>query len=220
MGDMRSFLKPVTTMRGICRVTFGRVAIGTKLGPRKKMRTPRLRTVLIRSNGKAFHSAIYRFPILKANCTRWTIRSSMAKLRSCRCSDLGVPIAMMHHSSSAQLQEEYGDRGLSIVGLAFELTGDFERGKSQIEKYKTRTGCGYPILIAGLSDKKKAAEKLNLLNEVKSYPTSIFLNSDNRPIAIHSGFSGPATGDAYAHLQGRFRKIIEEALSKSSRAEK
>lgn len=114
-----------------------------------------------------------------------------------------------------QLQKEYGDRGLSIIGLAFELTGDFERDKLQIERYKQRTGATYPILIAGLSDKKKAAEKLKLLNEVKSYPTSIFLDSDNNPIAIHSGFTGPATGEAYTQLQGKFRKIIEEAIEKN-----
>lgn len=114
-----------------------------------------------------------------------------------------------------QLQKEYGDRGLSIVGLAFELTGDFERDKLQIERYKQRTGATYPILIAGLSNKKKAAEKLKLLNEVKSYPTSIFLDSENNPIAIHSGFTGPATGEAYIRLQEKFRKIIEEAIEKT-----
>ncbi len=113
----------------------------------------------------------------------------------------------------SQLQEDYADRGLSIVGLAFELTGDFERDKLQIKEYRKRTGCTYPILIAGLSDKKKAAKQLKLLDEVKSYPTSIFLDANNKPIAIHSGFSGPATGDAYLQLQRRFRKIIEEAVA-------
>jgi thiol-disulfide isomerase/thioredoxin len=113
----------------------------------------------------------------------------------------------------SQLQADYADKGLSIVGLAFEITGDFERDKLQIQEYRKRTGCTYPILIAGLSEKKKAAGKLKLLDKVKSYPTSIFLDANNQPIAIHSGFSGPATGDAYLQLQQRFRGIIEDAVS-------
>ena len=112
-----------------------------------------------------------------------------------------------------ELKNKYEKKGLTIVGLAFELTGDFDRDREQILRYKKRTGANYPILVAGIADKAEATKQLRILSKVKSYPTTIFLNKDDKPIAIHSGFSGPATGDAYLNLKRRFQKIIEKQLS-------
>lgn len=111
-----------------------------------------------------------------------------------------------------ELRKEYGSKGLSVVGLAFELTKSPERNSTQIKRYRQRTGASYPILIAGLADKSKATEQLQILSRVKSYPTTIFLDDKDRPIAIHSGFSGPATGDEYDSLKRKFRKIIDRQL--------
>lgn len=111
-----------------------------------------------------------------------------------------------------ELQKDYQEKGLSIVGLAFELTADPERSRRQIKNYRQRTGAQYPILIAGLADKETATKQLKILSRVKSYPTTIFLDKSDRPIAIHSGFTGPATGQAYELLKKRFRMIIEKQL--------
>jgi thiol-disulfide isomerase/thioredoxin len=111
-----------------------------------------------------------------------------------------------------ELQQEFGDQGLSIVGLAFELTGDFDRDTQQLLKYRKRTGASYPILLAGLADKTKATEKIKILSRVKSFPTTIFLDQDDQPLAVHSGFSGPATGAAHVRLKKRFRTIVQNEL--------
>ncbi|MEZ6164773.1 MAG: hypothetical protein R3B67_10090 [Phycisphaerales bacterium] len=37
----------------------------------------------------------------------------------------------------------------------------------------------------------------------------MFLNSDNEVQAVYSGFSGPATGDAYTEQRLRFEALIE-----------
>ena len=112
----------------------------------------------------------------------------------------------------SELQKAYAPKGLSVVGLAFELSKDPTRNAEQIERYRKRTGASYPILIAGIADKSTATKQLRILSRVKSYPTTIFLDSKDRPIAIHSGFTGPATGEAYEELKRRFRKIIERQL--------
>lgn len=112
----------------------------------------------------------------------------------------------------AELERRFGGQGLSIMGLAFELTGDFDVDRRQVKRYAERHGTSYPILIAGLSDKKKASEKLPILDRVRSYPTTIFLDRENRIRAVHTGFSGPATGVEYERLQERFELLIAELL--------
>ncbi|MCR9200526.1 MAG: TlpA family protein disulfide reductase [Planctomycetaceae bacterium] len=112
----------------------------------------------------------------------------------------------------SQLQTRFGDQGLSILGLAFELTGDFERDRQQVQRYAKRHRTGYPILIAGLSDKAKASKRLPILDRVRSYPTTIFLDRDNHIRAVHTGFSGPATGGEYDRLRERFELLITELL--------
>ncbi len=110
------------------------------------------------------------------------------------------------------LHERYGERGLSIVGLAFEMTGDFERDAEQVRVYSEHHGIRYPILIAGTSDKAEASKAFPLIERVKSYPTTIFMDGDGNVHTVYSGFSGPATGEAYARLQTLFESTIEELL--------
>lgn len=111
-----------------------------------------------------------------------------------------------------RLQREYGPRGLSIVGLAFELTGDPARDGAQVRRYAERHGVTWPLLLAGLSDKAKATASLGLLDRVQAFPTTIFLDAAGGVRAVHTGFNGPATGAAYAEQQAEFVRVIEELL--------
>ncbi|MEM9944339.1 MAG: TlpA disulfide reductase family protein, partial [Planctomycetota bacterium] len=97
----------------------------------------------------------------------------------------------------SELDQTYGEQGLKILGLAFEHTGDFSRDAEQVRKYLHRNHAKYPVLLAGLSDKSKASAKIPLIDRVRSYPTTLFLNSDNQIVAVHTGFTGPATGESY-----------------------
>jgi thiol-disulfide isomerase/thioredoxin len=111
-----------------------------------------------------------------------------------------------------RLQREYGPRGLSIVGLAFELTGDPARDGAQVRRYAERHGVTWPLLLAGLADKGKATASLGLLDRVQAFPTTIFLDAAGRVRAVHTGFSGPATGAAHAAQHAEFVRVIEELL--------
>jgi len=118
-----------------------------------------------------------------------------------------------------ELHNKYKDRGLSIVGLAFEHTGKFERDARQVRRFAKRYGVEYPLLVAGLSDKKAASKVFPLLDRVRSFPTTVFLHADGRVRAVHTGYSGPATGPAYDHLRAKFESLIEELLAESSKSE-
>jgi len=112
-----------------------------------------------------------------------------------------------------ELHSRYSSRGLSIVGLAFELTGEHERDAEQVERYRERYGIEFPLLVAGLADKAKASQAFPLLDQVRSYPTTIFLDRTGRPHAVHTGYAGPATGPEHAKLRADFERLIEELLA-------
>ncbi len=114
-----------------------------------------------------------------------------------------------------ELDRRYRDRGLRILGLAFELTGDFERDAAQVRRYMQHHGLEFPVLVAGTSDKGAASEAFPAIDRVRSYPTTIFVDARGRVRAIHTGYSGPATGAAYAELRARFEALIERMLAEA-----
>ncbi len=112
-----------------------------------------------------------------------------------------------------ELHERYADRGLSIVGLAFELTGSFEEDARQVERFRDKYQIPYPLLIGGTSDKGTATAAFGALDFLRSYPTTVFLAADGSVRAVHSGYAGPATGEAHAALREEFESTIESLLS-------
>ena len=111
-----------------------------------------------------------------------------------------------------ELDRKYRDRGLSIVGVAFELTGDFTRDAEQVRRFGAHHGIRYPLLLAGLADKEKVSAALPILDKFRAYPTTIILDGDGKIRAVHTGFSGPATGKEYDALRAKFETLIEELL--------
>jgi len=114
-----------------------------------------------------------------------------------------------------ELDERYRSRGLSIVGLAFEVTGDFARDAQQVRTYAKHHQLPYPLLVAGVSDKKKASERFPLLDRVRAFPTTLFVDAAGRVRAVHQGFSGPATGAEHDKLREDFERRIEALLAES-----
>lgn len=112
----------------------------------------------------------------------------------------------------AELDAKYRARGLAIVGLAFELTGERERDAEQVRIFARRYGLTYPLLLAGTADKEEATKALKLLDRVRAFPTTIFVGADGTPRAVHSGFAGPATGDEHLKLVREFEQRIEALL--------
>jgi hypothetical protein len=70
-------------------------------------------------------------------------------------------------------------------------------------------------LIAGISDKDEAAKKLPMLERVYAFPTTIFIDRRGQVRKIHSGFSGPATGEHYAQLVDEFKRTLDQLLAET-----
>jgi thiol-disulfide isomerase/thioredoxin len=114
-----------------------------------------------------------------------------------------------------RFDHDYRDRGLEVVGLAYEFTGNPERDREMLRRFKDRYALDYTLLLAGTSDKAKAGETLPDLTAVLSFPTTIFIGRDGRVRRIHSGFSGPGTGGHYEQLVTEMEGLVEELLDES-----
>jgi thiol-disulfide isomerase/thioredoxin len=110
------------------------------------------------------------------------------------------------------LKESYGPKGLEIIALGFEVGADTKKQRSRLKKFAKDLEVNYPVYLAGTSSKEAAAAYFPMLNGIMSFPTSILVDRQGKIIAIHTGFSGPATGTAYTELVQKFKQEIEGAL--------
>jgi thiol-disulfide isomerase/thioredoxin len=111
------------------------------------------------------------------------------------------------------LKETYGPKGLEIIALGFEVGADSKKQRSRLKKFAKDLQVNYPVYLAGTSSKEAAAAYFPMLNGIMSFPTSILVDRQGKIIAIHTGFSGPATGTAYTELVEKFKQEIEGALN-------
>lgn len=110
--------------------------------------------------------------------------------------------------------KENPDKEVVFVSLAFEYAKTKESAFKSLQRLKDKIGIPYPILLAqyGSEDKKKAQEKLPMLNHVLSYPTTIFIDKTGTVRKIHTGFNGPATGDKYIAFKTEFESFLDTLL--------
>jgi hypothetical protein len=103
------------------------------------------------------------------------------------------------------------DRGVEIIGLAYEQKADFDYASGRVKKMKEKLNVPYDILIAGTN--ANASETLHALNRVIAFPTTIFVGKDGQVKHIHTGFSGPGTGVYYEQQQERFNEVVNQLLN-------
>jgi thiol-disulfide isomerase/thioredoxin len=111
------------------------------------------------------------------------------------------------------LHRAYRARGLEIVGLAYEVTGDSTVDHRQLRRYREKHGIEFPLLLAGLNDTDLTAATLPQLHNFTAYPTTLFLDRRGRVRRVHAGFYGPATGAQHTRLVADFRAEIERLLA-------
>ena len=116
----------------------------------------------------------------------------------------------------AEYYDSLNNSNFEIIGLAFEYAKTEEKALQALNRLKKDIGINYPLLLAqyGSSNKKLAQEKLPMLNQVLSYPTTIILDKQKNVVSIHTGFNGPATGEKYEEFKEEFSKSISELLEK------
>jgi thiol-disulfide isomerase/thioredoxin len=111
-----------------------------------------------------------------------------------------------------RLWRKYHGRGLEIVGLAFEVTGDTAVDGRQVRRYRDKFAIPFPLLLAGISDAEAASAALPQLEGAIAFPTTIFLGRDGKVRRVHSGFYGAALGKQHERLVADFDEEVETLL--------
>jgi len=114
-----------------------------------------------------------------------------------------------------QYVEDHKDEDIEFIALAFEYAKTEEKAFKAIHRLKDVLQVPYPVLLAqyGTSNKKKANEKLPMLNHILSYPTSIFIDKQGKVRKIHTGFNGPATGEKFVAFKKEFEDFVKMLLA-------
>jgi len=107
------------------------------------------------------------------------------------------------------------DRGVEIIGLAYESKSDFNYASERVKKMIDKFDIHYDVVIAGTKDKAEASATLPMLNEVVAFPTTIYIGKDGLVKKMHTGFFGPGTGIYYDLFIRHFNETINELLSEN-----
>ncbi len=100
-----------------------------------------------------------------------------------------------------------------FIGLSYERTDQFREAVRDVQRLVDHFQIEYPILIAGKADRRTAPQTLPMLNNILSYPTTIFVDKQGRVRRIHTGFSGPATGTEYEKFKRAFDNFLKELVA-------
>jgi thiol-disulfide isomerase/thioredoxin len=115
-----------------------------------------------------------------------------------------------------QWYKQNHERGVEILGLAYERKDDFDYAIGRVKKMKEKLQVTYDFVIAGTNDKERASQSLPMLNKVIAFPTTIFIGKDGKVKHIRTGFEGPGAGVYYEQFKERFNQIVNELLAEGA----
>ena len=110
-----------------------------------------------------------------------------------------------------ELCEDYPE--MIVVSMAFERSVG-EEALERIADFKEEMGLPWEVLLGGVANKRIADSTLSFMGGIKSFPTTAFIPVEG-DLIIHSGFSGPATGESYEEEIVFFRNTIESLIRES-----
>lgn len=103
---------------------------------------------------------------------------------------------------------------LEILAVTFETQKTTEEKIEKVQKYKDVLGLTYTFLIGGDACKPCASKIFPQLSDIVSFPTLMFIDKKGVIRKIHTGFSGPGTGEHYAEFVSEtdafIKMLVEE----------
>jgi alkyl hydroperoxide reductase subunit AhpC len=110
--------------------------------------------------------------------------------------------------------KEYQQKGVEIIGLAYERSKDFERSKKNVMRLRDRFSVPYDMLITGFTnDKVEVSKSIPMLDKFMAFPTLMIIDKGGKIRKIHTGFSGPGTGTHYTEFVKEFENTIDGLLA-------
>jgi thiol-disulfide isomerase/thioredoxin len=114
--------------------------------------------------------------------------------------------------------DQYRSNGVEVIALAYERSTDFARSQNSVRTFQERFSVKYPMLITGVAvgDTLRTEKTLPQLDKILDFPTTIFVGKSGHIEKIHTGFSGPGTGDHYEEQKQEFYDIVNHLLAAKS----
>ena len=123
------------------------------------------------------------------------------------------PNCMDETAYLSSFYDEYRDRGVEVVGLGYEISKDPKKARTSIKRLKDRLNVKYEMLVTGYTNKKDEVMKsLPALSTFVAFPTLIIIDKKGTVRKIHTGFTGPGTGQHYTEFINRFERTIDDLL--------
>lgn len=104
-------------------------------------------------------------------------------------------------------------RGVEAIAVAFEQEDDFGYFQKTLGKFKEYFDIKYDIVFGGLADKKVATEKLQGLNYMAAFPTTLIIDRKGEVREIYTGYTGTVTGEYYEAYVDKFNALLDELLA-------
>lgn len=155
----------------------------------------------------------FSFPDLQGNPVKPTDDRFRNKVLILQIFGTWCPNCMDETKFLSQWYRDNHDRGVEIIGLAYERKPDFDYASARVVKMKEKLNVPYDFVIAGVNDKEEAAKTLPMLNRVLAFPTTILIGRDGKVKHIYTGFEGPGTGVYHERFKERFNQRINELLN-------
>jgi len=154
----------------------------------------------------------FNFPDVNGNPVKSTDERFRNKVLILQIFGTWCPNCMDETKYLSSWYRENHDRGVEILGLAYERKPDFAYASERVIKMHNKLNVPYPFVIAGVNDKEEAAKTLPMLNRVFAFPTTIMIGRDGKVKHIYTGFEGPGTGIYHERFKERFNQLVNELL--------
>jgi peroxiredoxin len=103
-------------------------------------------------------------------------------------------------------------RGVEVISIQYERQTDTAFVKKVLSRQRERYHIQYDQVFGGLADKQGVARSLPALNAFLAFPTTILVDRKGKVAQIHTGYSGPATGQYYEQSIKEFNKEVDALL--------
>jgi hypothetical protein len=132
---------------------------------------------------------------------------------------LGTWCPNCHDASDflVKVRHAFADRGLSVVGLSFEMTTDVGRNLRFLRRYSTKHAIDYPVALAFRDVTRSPADVFPTIKGQWAFPTIVMLSGSGEVLAVHTGFVGPAAGAEHTAMCAQLEERVQELLGDSGR---
>ena len=100
---------------------------------------------------------------------------------------------------------------VKFIAVSFEQSESKEEALKNLKKVRAKLKMDYDVIMADFDKTVKVTDVLPLDKSV-AFPTTIFLDRDNKIVKIHTGFAGQATGEYFKAFQFEFDSTIKSLL--------